>query len=66
MPANDCGGNEVPVLYRGHRSNLHHLWDTELVQQAGGTDAAALAQRLEQAVTPANSPRSPPARRSTG
>lgn len=54
MPANDCGGNEVPVLYRGHRSNLHHLWDTELVQQAGGTDAAALAQRLEQAVTPAN------------
>ncbi len=50
----DRGGNEVPVVYRGHRSNLHHLWDTELVQQAGGTDAAAFAQRLDQAVTPAN------------
>jgi len=45
----------VPVVYRGHRSNLHHVWDTELVQQSGGVDAAAFAQRLNQAVSPADS-----------
>jgi S1/P1 Nuclease len=50
----DRGGNDVPVVYRGHRSNLHHLWDVELVREAGGVDAAAFAQRLDQAMTPAD------------
>jgi hypothetical protein len=50
----DRGGNEVQVLYRGRWTNLHHLWDSELVLAAGGANAAALAAQLDRAVSPAD------------
>lgn len=39
----DQGGNQVQVLYRGHRvaSRLHAYWDTAVVQRIGRDDAAA-------------------------
>ena len=46
----DRGGNEIAVLYRGDRSNLHHVWDSELVRDAAGPDEAAFARRLDHAV----------------
>ena len=46
----DRGGNEIVVLYRGDRSNLHHVWDSELVRNVAGPDEAAFARRLDPAV----------------
>jgi hypothetical protein len=34
---NDRGGNEVHVQVLGHASNLHHVWDTEILENAIGT-----------------------------
>jgi hypothetical protein len=49
----DRGGNEVQVLYRGYWTNLHHLWDVELVLADGGANGTALAQRLDHDIGPA-------------
>ena len=57
----DRGGNEVRVIYAGRDVNLHHLWDTELVEaaeaQAGGQ--AALVETLDQG-SPDTPPRAAP------
>jgi hypothetical protein len=50
----DRGGNEVQVLYRGYWTNLHHLWDVELVLAVGGANATALAAQLDRGVSPAD------------
>jgi hypothetical protein len=42
------------VLYRGRWTNLHHLWDSELVLAAGGADAEALAGQLDHGISPAD------------
>jgi hypothetical protein len=48
----DKGGNTVQVLYRGNTVNLHHVWDTELVEAAGGNDPAKLAADLDAGLPP--------------
>jgi hypothetical protein len=55
----DHGGNKRRVLLPGededefHRTNLHHVWDTELVQGAmGGLTVEDFADRLSAQVTP--------------
>ncbi len=48
----DKGGNGVQVIYRGKPVNLHHVWDTELVEAAGGNDPAKLAADLDDGLLP--------------
>jgi hypothetical protein len=34
----DVGGNTIPVTYDGATTNLHSIWDTEMLEQlTGGT-----------------------------
>jgi hypothetical protein len=41
------GGNGINVTYDGDETNLHHIWDTEIVEQlASGADAEAFAKKL--------------------
>jgi S1/P1 Nuclease len=35
---NDRGGNELPVLYNGRRTNLHSVWDSGLLGHLGTED----------------------------
>ncbi len=37
----DRGGIDVKVQVNGHASNLHHVWDTEVLENAVGKDEAA-------------------------
>jgi hypothetical protein len=48
----DRGGNAVHVSERGTRTNLHHVWDTEVVA-ALGNNVDAIATALERDTTPA-------------
>ena len=48
----DRGGNEVRVIMNGDRTNLHHVWDTTVVE-ALGYDPATVAARLSATITPA-------------
>jgi hypothetical protein len=47
----DKGGNAVHVYLNGDRTNLHHVWDVNVVE-AFGFDASAAARRIEAAITP--------------
>jgi hypothetical protein len=47
----DRGGTRTRVRFRGRDTNLHAVWDVNLVQQAGLT--LRDAERLHQAITPA-------------
>jgi hypothetical protein len=49
---NDKGGNAVRVTMPGERTNLHRVWDAEVVQ-ALGDDAGALAGAIDRAITSA-------------
>ncbi|KIX04656.1 uncharacterized protein Z518_05526 [Rhinocladiella mackenziei CBS 650.93] len=41
------GGNDIDVTYDGDATNLHHIWDTEIVEQlANGADAEEFAKNL--------------------
>ncbi len=49
--AEDRGGNQVPVLYRGYRTNLHTAWDGAIYDDDGNSPeehAAALLEGLEE------------------
>ena len=47
----DVGGNTINVTYDGDDTNLHHIWDTEMVEQlADGQDAEDLAKNLTAAI----------------
>jgi beta-galactosidase beta subunit len=48
----DRGGNAVRVILNGERTNLHAVWDHDVVE-ALGSDPGAVARRLEQNNTPA-------------
>ena len=48
--ANDRGGTEIKVSYRGQSTNLHYFWDTDLVEMEPDTPEE-LAARLGAAVT---------------
>ncbi|HXQ47926.1 MAG TPA: S1/P1 nuclease [Caulobacteraceae bacterium] len=43
---NDRGGNDVKVMVEGHASNLHHVWDTEILENAVGTSEEAAEASL--------------------
>jgi hypothetical protein len=36
----DRGGNDVAITWRGHRTNLHRLWDSELIDASGRSENA--------------------------
>ncbi|KAL6242975.1 hypothetical protein RBB50_010075 [Rhinocladiella similis] len=41
------GGNGINVTFEGKRTNLHHIWDTEIVEQlANGSSAENFAKSL--------------------
>jgi len=46
----DHGGNAVHVNWMGERTNLHHVWDTQLVA-ALGFNVVSIADSLEKGVT---------------
>ncbi len=41
---NDRGGNNVKVVLAGKTTNLHRVWDTSILAQAGRSDAAWVKQ----------------------
>jgi hypothetical protein len=43
--AEDRGGVDIAVSHRGHTTNLHYFWDTDLVEMEEG-DPGAIAERL--------------------
>ena len=43
---NDRGGNEVHVEVNGHESNLHHVWDDEVLVAAVGTSETGAEDAL--------------------
>lgn len=47
----DKGGNAVRVYLKGARTNLHHVWDVDVVE-AFGYDSAAAARHIEAQITP--------------
>jgi hypothetical protein len=49
----DRGGNRIRVSLHGHRTNLHAVWDNDVVR-AMGNDPERLAAALERAVAPAD------------
>jgi nuclease S1 len=50
---NDHGGNDVQVQFFNEGTNLHKLWDSDLIHRIGGNDQAWM-HRVEQLITPAN------------
>ncbi len=47
----DRGGNDTQVQFLGEATNLHKLWDSDLIRHVGGNDRAWVA-RIERAATP--------------
>jgi hypothetical protein len=48
--AKDRGGTQIPVSYKGQRTNLHYFWDTDLVEMEEGS-AEEVARRLDAGLT---------------
>ena len=48
---NDRGGNLTQVQFMGQGTNLHRLWDSDLIHHLGGNDRA-WSERVERAITP--------------
>jgi hypothetical protein len=48
----DRGGNEVRVIFEGHRTNLHAVWDTGILAPAVQADERGYALRLVRDITP--------------
>ncbi|OAP60888.1 hypothetical protein AYL99_05890 [Fonsecaea erecta] len=47
----DVGGNTINVTYDSEKTNLHHIWDTEIVEQlADGQDAETFGKNLSAAI----------------
>lgn len=49
----DRGGNSVRVVFEGHRTNLHAIWDTAVVQTLGSSEDE-VAEELEKGITQAD------------
>ncbi len=49
----DRGGNLTQVQFFGEGTNLHRLWDSDLIHRIGGNDRAWV-DRLERQITPAS------------
>ncbi|KAG8852522.1 hypothetical protein FRB96_008617 [Tulasnella sp. 330] len=37
----EVGGNDIDVLWEGASTNLHHIWDTEMITALAGTNTTA-------------------------
>jgi hypothetical protein len=48
----DRGGNGVAVTFRGNLTNLHAVWDTEIIAPALGIDERTYALTLVRDITP--------------
>jgi S1/P1 Nuclease len=48
----DRGGNNLFVIFRGLSTNLHAVWDTEIIRPALGPDDRSYAMKLAQTITP--------------
>ncbi|WP_114395632.1 S1/P1 nuclease [Oleisolibacter albus] len=48
----DRGGNDVKVVLAGTETNLHRVWDSQILQKGWGKDGAAMAPQLLAALTP--------------
>ena len=48
--AGDQGGTDIPVSYKGTKTNLHFFWDTDLVEMEIG-NAEEVAKRLNANIT---------------
>lgn len=44
--ADDLGGNRARLTYFGQPTNLHRLWDTDMLLRRGGEDTSAKAKQL--------------------
>jgi hypothetical protein len=47
----DHGGNDLQVQFFGEGTNLHRLWDSDLIHRIGGNDRAWVG-RIERTITP--------------
>lgn len=47
----DHGGNDTQVQFFGQGTNLHRLWDSDLIHKVGGDDRA-WSERVERRITP--------------
>jgi S1/P1 Nuclease len=47
----DRGGNDVPVTFMGRQTNLHAVWDTDIVETAMKGDERSYALRLTRNIT---------------
>src|SRR5262249_29676789 len=47
----DHGGNDTQIRFFDEGTNLHRLWDSDLIHQIGGDDRA-WASRVERGITP--------------
>ncbi|KAI4200553.1 MAG: hypothetical protein LQ346_002352 [Caloplaca aetnensis] len=46
------GGNQIPVLWGGNKTNLHATWDTQMVEKdAGGYGSAVIASFANKLIT---------------
>jgi hypothetical protein len=48
---NDRGGNLTQIQFLGRGTNLHRVWDSDLIHHVGGNDGAWI-RRVERAITP--------------
>ena len=48
---NDRGGNDTQIQFFNEGTNLHKLWDSDLIHRIGGNDEAWMA-RVEREITP--------------
>ncbi|CUA88614.1 S1/P1 nuclease [Pseudidiomarina woesei] len=50
--ADDLGGNRASLVYFDQPTNLHRLWDTDMLAQRGGEQSSAKAQELTKELEP--------------
>ena len=42
--AKAVGGNDIDVLWNGATTNLHHVWDTEMLEKAAGGNTSTVIE----------------------
>jgi hypothetical protein len=47
----DVGGNDIDVLWEGKSTNLHHIWDTEMVEKVAGGSSASVYTKWANSLT---------------
>jgi hypothetical protein len=49
----DSGGNGIDVTWDGETTNLHHVWDSEIIETLAGGSTLAIAQTFATTLTTA-------------